>query len=388
MTSGSRNAERQRGSRRAKGSVSKNRVGNWQVRYTDPHGRRRVAGTYRLKGDAEQALARVLASIENNTWAVLDDTLRDGLDPRAITLREASALYLKTRVNRQGKSLSPNTLNEYPRLVDRVLSDLADKPLRSITARDVERWWASAKDRAHAQASKSYSHLKSVMNYALKRRWIRENPCDIEGAGTYNPPVEPAMPTQTEVALMLQYAEEPLRTIVSLAAYVGLRKGEILELRRRDFHSREMDDGETWWFVSVARSVVWDGELNPIVSPPKTRSSFRTLAIPKEGGAEATVLERLRTIPEHPDTLLVSRDPEGKQHWGESMLNPRWQKLRALAGYTGRFHSLRNFHLTWFAQRGATDREVMDRGGHATLRMSLRYQRSTNREISLLKRHP
>ena len=77
-----------RGPRRARGSVSRNRVGNWQVRYTDPHGVRRAAGTFQRKADAEQALARVLTAIENNTWAVLDDTAGDGLDPKTVTLRE------------------------------------------------------------------------------------------------------------------------------------------------------------------------------------------------------------------------------------------------------------------------------------------------------------
>lgn len=381
-----------RTSRKARGSVTLTRTGNYQARYTDPHGKRRVAvdpktgrGTFRLKADAEQALARVLTAIENNTWDVLDDSVTDGVDPKTITLRQASALYLESRVNRQGRSLSPNTHREYPRLIDRVMTDLADKPIRSIRARDVERWWSLQKDLAPAQASKSYSHLKSVMAYALKRKWIRENPCDIEGAGNYTPPVEPDMPTEAEVGLMLQFAEEPMRTIVALGAYGGLRKGEILELRRKDFHSEERADGKTYWFVTVTRAVVWDGENNPIPSPPKTRSSIRTLALGKKSGLEEIILERLRSIPEHPETLLVSRDDAGKIHWGESMLNPRWQSLRALAGYGGRFHSLRNFHLTWYRQQGATERETMDRGGHSTLRVSLRYQRSTDREISLLE---
>jgi integrase len=185
---------------------------------------------------------------------------------------------------------------------------------------------------------------------------------------------------------MLELADEPMRTIVALAAYCALRKGEILELRRKDFQSQETPEGETWWYVSVSRGVVWDGETNPIVGPPKTRSSVRTIAIPKQGGAEAIVLERLRQIPAHPDALLVSRDKAGKVHWGESMLNPRWQKLRALAGYGGRFHLLRNYGLTWYGQKGATDKEIMARGGHSTLRVSLAYQRSTDRETSLLDR--
>ncbi len=375
-----------RSSRRTRGSVDKNRSGNWQVRYTDPNGKRRAAGTYRRKEDADQALARVLNAIENGTWTVLDQAQTDGLDPKKVTLLQVSGIYLDTRVNRQGRKLSPNTFREYPRLLRTVAPELVDQPVRGITAADIERWWARASKDTPAQASKTYSHIKTVLNYALKRKWIRENPCDIEGAGTYRPAIPADIPTESQVQLMLDLADEPMRTIVALAAYCALRKGEILELRRKDFQSQETPEGETWWYVSVSRGVVWDGETNPIVGPPKTRSSVRTIAIPKQGGAEAIVLERLRQIPAHPDALLVSRDKAGKVHWGESMLNPRWQKLRALAGYGGRFHLLRNYGLTWYGQKGATDKEIMARGGHSTLRVSLAYQRSTDRETSLLDR--
>lgn len=39
---------KKRGPRRGRGSITKNRAGNWQVRYTDPYGKRRAGGTYRL----------------------------------------------------------------------------------------------------------------------------------------------------------------------------------------------------------------------------------------------------------------------------------------------------------------------------------------------------
>ena len=373
-----------RGTRRARGSVTRNRVGNWQVRYTDPHGSRRAAGTFQRKADAEQALTRVLTAIENNTWAVLDDTTTDGLDPKTVTLREASKLYTDNRMNRQGRSLSWNTAAEYPRLVDRVLTALADKPLRSITSRDIERWWSTAYQDAPAQASKSYTHLNSVMKYALKRKWIRENPCDIEGASNYQPPVEPPIPTEVEVALMLELADQPMRTIIALAAHCGLRKGEILELRRKDITTEEEPDGTSWLWIHITRAVVWEGENNPKVSPPKTPRSVRSIPAGKKTGVEQILLERLQQIPEHPETLLVSRDQAGKVHWGESMLNPPWRKLRAQAGYSGRFHALRAYHSTWYTQQGATEKETNDRLGHTTSRIARRYQRSTGRETSLL----
>ena len=376
--------QKKRGPRRARGSVSRNRVGNWQVRYTDPYGQRRAAGTFQRKADAEQALARVLASIENNTWAVLDETATDGLNPKTVTLREASKLYTENRMNRQGRSLSWNTAAEYPRLVDRVLTALADKPLRSITSRDVERWWGTAHEKAPAQASKSYTHLNSVMRYALKRKWIRENPCDIEGASNYRPPVEPPIPTEVEVALMLELADQPMRTVLALAAHCGMRKGEILELRRKDITTEEAPDGTSWLWIHITRAVVWEGENNPKVSPPKTPGSVRSIPAGKKTGAEQILLERLQQIPQHPETLLVSKDEAGQVHWGESMLNPRWRKLRAQAGYRGRFHALRAYHSTWYTQQGATEKETNDRLGHTTSRIARRYQRSTGRETSLL----
>lgn len=374
-----------RGPRRGRGSITKNRAGNWQVRYTDPYGKRRAGGTYRLKGDAEQQLAEILASIRNGTWREIENTVSGDLNPKTITFRQASIRYSKGRRNRNGQLLSEYTTAEYARLVDKVLTQLADKPLRTIRRDDVNNWWAEVSERTPTQASRAYTHLNSVMRYALDMRWIRENPCQIKYASNYRPAEDPAIPTEAEVAVMLQMAEQPLRTIIALAAHCGLRKGEILELRRKDITSEEGPDGDVWWFVNVRRGVRWRGENDVTVSPPKTRAGIRTLGVPKVGGAEEILLERLQAIPEHPDTLIVSKDPAGKVHWSKSMLNPGWQRVRAVAGFSGRFHSLRAYHLTWFAQQGASMKELQARGGHSDYAMVMKYQRTTGREIDLLR---
>jgi hypothetical protein len=320
----SQDAAKNRGLRRGRGSLSKNRAGNWQVRYTDPDGKRRAAGTYRLKGDAEQALARILAGIENNTWKILEDATVDGVDPKTVTLRQASLRYSKGRRNKNGQKLSHYTTAEYSRLVDKVLTPLADRPLRSIRRNDVDTWWSEVSEKTPTQASRAYTHVNSVMRYALDLRLVRENPCRIKYASNYKPTKQPGIPSDGEVALMLQLADEPLRTVIALA-------------------------------------------------------------VPKEDGAEEILRERLQAIPEHPETLLVSGDPAGKVHWAKSKLNPGWHRVWAVAGYGGRFHSLRAYHLTWFGQRGASLKELQARGGHSTHVMVMQYQRTTGREIDLLR---
>jgi integrase len=67
------------------------------------------------------------------------------------------------------------------------------------------------------------------------------------------------------------------------------------------------------------------------------------------------------------------------------MLNPGWQRVRAVAGFSGRFHSLRAYHLTWFGQQGASMKELQARGGHSDYAMVMKYQRTTGREIDLLR---
>ena len=42
------------------------------------------------------------------------------------------------------------------------------------------------------------------MRYALDMQWIRENPCRIKYASNYRPAEDPAVPTEAEVAVMLQ----------------------------------------------------------------------------------------------------------------------------------------------------------------------------------------
>ncbi len=46
-----------RGPRRGRESITKNRAGNWQVRYTYPDGKHPAGGTFRTKADADAKLS-------------------------------------------------------------------------------------------------------------------------------------------------------------------------------------------------------------------------------------------------------------------------------------------------------------------------------------------
>jgi integrase len=181
---------------------------------------------------------------------------------------------------------------------------------------------------------------------------------------------------------MLESTKSPFNVVIALAAFGGLRKGEILELRRKDVEV--LKEGEERWIqISVSRGIVWD-QAQPIVRKPKSEAGIRTIRLPLS--VSDLIIKHLAQIPIDPEALLFGKGVNGNQHWGEYDLNRIWRQVRALAGFNGRFHSLRAYAATEFAKLNPTSQELMDRFGHRDIKTAMRYQRSTGRDAELLRR--
>ena len=367
--------------KRGLGSIRKLPSGLYQVRYTDPLGvRRNAKTTFKTKASAEFELTRIREAIEKGTWLVDETPQAGGLVPKTMTLKDLARHWRAQRVGSNGEPLRPNTLNEYQRLIESTLKEFADRPIRTITQQQIEDWRVPELSRARNQTVKAYKHLKTLMTYAQKRHWIARNPCDIE-RGTAYTPREPLAPTDKQVQIMLENAPEPFRTILIFASYGGLRKGEILELRRKDIQEVK-EGGDKWIRLNISRAVIWD-KGKAVVSEPKTQAGIRSLLMPQE--AKADILKHLKTLSISPEALLFPNKPGTNEHYGEHKIKPIWLKIRALAGFSGRFHSLRAYASTEFAKLNPTDRELMERFGHRNIITAQKYQRTTGREAQLLR---
>ena len=373
--------------KRGFGSPRKLASGRYQVRYTHPDtGRRITAGkTFPNKAAAEREIARIQGEIDAGTLS--PNTGAKGqaaeIDGRGLTLRELGEHWRPLRLTKRGQPLSPNTINGYRTMIENALRDIADMPIQAITPTVVEKWFSSPASRqAPNYATKVYSHLGTLMNYAVKRKWIAENPCDIPGASNYVPEQPVAVPSAEQIEILLNEAQGSMRAIVALAAWGGLRKGEILELRRQDVTIEQIGSKDVVW-ISISRGVIWvAGE--PVVRPPKTPGSVRTVGLPDR--VTEILISHLATVPINPDALLFPGEPGTQIHYKRLQLDRAWQKLRQVAGFTGRFHSLRSFAATEYGKTGATAVELMDRFGHRNIKTAMRYQRTTGREVELLER--
>jgi integrase len=200
------------------------------------------------------------------------------------------------------------------------------------------------------------------------------NPCTIKGAGS-EPAAETEIPSVAQVHELADTIDPRLRCFVLIAAFVGLRKGELLGLRRSD-----IDLDAQFIDVREQRQSLWSGRQ--IVGPPKTDAGRRTVAIP------STLVDDLR---DHLDTYSQPGD-DGYIFTGVNggRLSPavwttKWTEARHKVGVEHiRLHDLRHLSGTLAASTGGGTKELMHRLGHASPRASLRYQHATrDRDVAI-----
>ena len=101
---------------------------------------------------------------------------------------------------------------------------------------------------------------------------IAANPCHIRGAGNSKRVHKIKPLTLPELEALVAAMPERLRLLVLLAAWCGLRFGELTELRRSDI---DMKNGR----IKIRRAVVHvDGEA--IVGTPKSDAGIRDVVVP------------------------------------------------------------------------------------------------------------
>ena len=224
--------------------------------------------------------------------------------------------------------LSPSTVRSYNgmiRMIEERTPRIASKRLSAITEQDV------------SDIVRPLRTLKTKRNYV---NFIHA--CTGKSAGklTGVSSKRVHVPTELEVKGLLQiFRNTELEVPIMLAAYGGLRRGEICALRMSDI------DGD---FVHVSRAVVRDPSGEWITKDPKTASSVRSVLLPH------FVIERIQAQG-YITHLLPSQ-----------VSNRFWKKQRNLGIPPYCFHSLRHFHASYLHYLNIPDAYIMQRGGWST----------------------
>jgi integrase len=337
--------------RRRFGKIRKLPSGRYQASFIGPSGARQTAPqTFRTKTDADRWLSTVEADLSRGTW--LDEDLS----------RESFGVYANAWL-RDHPKIGPRYRETCERNLRLHLAPLLGVPLRAITPGVVREWYAAALrgNGGRTSIAQSYRFLRAVMNTALRDGAITKNPCQIPGAGSDRAKERPVA-TPAQVAALIEAITPRYRAAVLLAAWCGLRRGEVLGLHPADV---DLNAGT----VTVRRNRVELLERpQAFDAEPKTDAGKRTITIPPH------VLPILAAHMEDwagSDRVFIGRN--GRPMRGDAV-RQAFDRARRKAGMPGfRFHDLRHTGQTLAAATGATVKDLMRRLGHASPAASYRY---------------
>jgi integrase len=198
----------------------------------------------------------------------------------------------------------------------------------------------------------------------------------VERAGVERAPERPVA-TVAEVSVLADTIAPRLRVLVLLAAWSGLRRGELLGLRRQDL---DLHKG----LLRVERAVrqLSDGTL--LVGPPKTEAGRRFVAIPPHVLPDVQAHLQRYVTPES-DASVFTGEKGGPLR--PHVLQKAWVSAKSATGL-GQFHlhDLRHAGNTWAAATGASTKELMSRMGHSNSVAALRYQHATAERDQVIAR--
>lgn len=349
--------------RRDFGAVRELPSGRFQARYWGEDGLRRSAPhTFATETLAKKWLTLTEAEILKGDWVAPEagETL----------LWQYAEKWLSER------KLAPRTHEVYESIYHlNIKPYLGNLSLAEIKPATVRTWRTKLlKDgRPEGQAVKAYRILRAVFMTAVKEdELLKTNPCRIKGFDQFHTPERP-VPKLQQVRALAEEMPASFYALILLAAYSGLRWGELSALRRVDV---DLEGGT----VRVHRKLISvRGRLQ--FGPPKSEAGKRTVALPQ---AAVDVLKhhlQYNMITVNADELLFKGDKGAPLRASSFRRAVGWAEAIESAGLPEgfHFHDLRHLGNLLAAEAGASTRELMKRLGQSTVRAALAYQHATDK---------
>lgn len=278
-----------------------------------------------------------------------------------------------------------------------IIPTLADVKLDKLSIPVLENWKRSIEDKGLSIRMRKniYSEFRAMLNYAVKMEYISRNP--LLKVGNFKAPLElheemlfyTPEEFQKFITAAREYCEKAENNgalydwnyyvFFCIAFYMGMRKGEIYALQWTDIKGTNM---------SITKSISQKLKGGDRVTPPKNRSSIRTIEIPLPLMA---VLEehkqRCMQIDGFSDDYYICG---GKRSIRDTTVQNMNEKFATTAGVKRiRIHDFRHSHASLLANEGINIQEVARRLGHTNVEITLKtyshlYPREAERAIGIL----
>ena len=366
------------------GHIRKRRLSDGRVSYQarlpiSARPRKVIVKTFSRRRDAERWITSQAATIHDGSF----------IDPRhgAQPFQDLIATWERTHLPK----LAPKTRERYESVTRSYLTPkFGSTPLGKLARADFKEWFASLATERRPNGKPRYAPgtlrkvqvvLSSILNEGVELGLLRENPA--ARLRLPSPPrTEMTILTAEEIkALADAIPRASDRLAIYVAAYCGLRAGELWALQRRDIdllHNR----------LHVQRALK-DIRGHLEFGDTKTSGSRRTVSLPTF--LQAMLTEHMESMPTSPDSLLfLSPGGGGARQAGNGgpirhSLFVRRVFKPAIIGdkkkerepalhadkHNLRFHDLRHTCASLLIAAGAHPKLIQARLGHASITTTL-----------------
>lgn len=352
--------------------------GRWIAKY-EHHGTTHRAGrTFTTAKLADDWLCDEQRLIDRDEWTPPADR-RHTIQIDSTTFRDYASRWIDTRL-KKGRPLAESTRHEYRRYLARYVGDIGDEPLAATSRDDWRQWYDQLCPDKPVQRARVYAFVCSVLTSAVDDELIPASPLKIRGASrAVSDKTNLRLPTAAEIDTIADHMPPDTKLAVLLAAWCGLRAGEIIALQRRDIDLEAPS-------VTVARAASRAG-ARWIVKAPKSEAGRRIVPMP--GFLVAEVRKHLDTYagPRRDDWVFPADDGGMRTHAG--LIGTRGGRYKnGQPKYPTRyckaidetglgwvtFHMLRHFFGTQVTWQGAGPKDAMALMGQSTMSAWQRYQ--------------
>jgi integrase len=328
----------------------------YEVRFRGRDGKER-SRTFRTRKEAERYERSQHDALDRGVW----------VDPRSgkVTLEAWAKEWQRTVVH-----LRRSTKRIYDaNLRNHIIPDLGDIELGKLTPSMLRAWLAGllVKKGAHGKllskgsAAQAYRTLNRVLSAAVDNELLGRNPlAGIKAPQSDGEPMR--FLSHEEVAGLADAIEPRYRALVLVAAYTGLRAGELMALRRTHVDL-------------LHRTITVVEQVQPVkggheVSVPKSAAGRRSVAIPRL--VADALHDHLAEYAEPAADGLIFTAPQGGYMRLENFRRRVWRPATVAAGVAPlRLHDLRHTCASLAIAAGADVKVLQRMLGHASAALTL-----------------
>jgi integrase len=325
----------------------------WVARYTRPDGKRRSAGTYRRRHEAQAAIDAAYEAQERGA-------------------PETVGAYAETWTERHPRAARTNRPNAHRigRVFDVEIEGTAlrDWPFRELRRRhafELVDHLLRVQGRAHTGAQNILRAVSAMAEDAITDevaevnfvRGVRVRANDPRVTGSTRPPRVFSFADMQAFAAKGGASEAMLRVFIDC----GLRLGEVLGLERPDF------DGEAFHLRGAAHAGLFTLGDQP------TKKHVRTVPCPP------STAKLVRSLPTRIDTPLLFPTLTGRIWHESNFRRDVWTPAREASGLDIRPHDCRHSWITHLRAAGIDDADLAEVAGHTVETMLGTYTHALGR---------